>query len=453
MPDPVSVIIPTYNWSAALRVSIASVLAQTHRDFELLVIGDCCTDDSAQVVQSFGDSRVQWHNLTFRHKSQSGPNNYGIGIASGNLIAYLGHDDVWHPDHLQSLKRKVDETGAELACAVTAMYGPPGSGIRFVSGIFVEGRCRPQDFVPPSSLMHRRSLTGKIGPWGRPEELSAPVDCDILSRAFRAGARMVSTERLTVFKFNASLRRDSYLRRDTSEQQEMLERLKDDPARCVEQEWAGLMRAWREHRLSEHFIPDDWACPPGSHHRSNLRARGLEEVEVCELSATRRFALDDQASTMDWHAVESCGEWGSFRWSGPSPKATLVLPVRVPQQFLVRLQILNWLGVDVAKEVTLLVAGERVDFRCKEADPPAVRLEITVSAKLQPNGPLRVEIAASRLRCPYFDTGGQSPDRRWLGVCVNWIELQPGIDTPQTIALADSAAVHEMTCKPGLSGD
>jgi GT2 family glycosyltransferase len=425
MAVAVTVIIATYNWSAALRVSIASVLAQSHRDFELLVVGDCCTDDSAEVVQSIGDSRVRWHNLGLRHKSQSGPNNYGIGIASGSLIAYLGHDDVWHPDHLRSLVSKIGEADAELACGVSLMYGPPGSGVRFLSGIFPEGRYRRRDFVPPSSLMHRKSLIERIGPWGSPETLAAPVDCDFLVRAFEAGARLVSTERLTVFKFNASLRRDSYLRREVSEQRQMLSRLTADPARCVEEEWAGVLRAHREFRLREHVMPGRWTGPSGSEHRSNLRGRGLADPPAEELSAARRFALDDQHSTLDWHAVERSDEWGTFRWSGPSPAAMLVLPIRAPRHYAVRLRVLNWFGADLSNEVTLRIRGEPVKFTSRDMAPPSVVLEAEVSTLEAPEGPLRVELLAARLRCPYFETDGGSPDTRWLGICVNWIEVEP----------------------------
>jgi GT2 family glycosyltransferase len=421
---PVTVIIPTYNFSAALRVSIASVLAQTYRDFELLVIGDCCTDDSAEVVGSFRDPRVHWHNLSVRHKTQSGPNNFGLEIAAGTLIAYLGHDDIWHPDHLRSIVGTIEEAGADLACGVCIMYGPPGSGVRYVSGVFIEGHYRRHDFLPPSSLMHRRELMDRIGPWGRPEELSAPVDSDLLRRAFQSGARLVSTERLTVFKFNSAWRRDSYLRPDVSEQRKMLERLSADPAACVEQEWAGLMRARREYRLFDPTILDEWDRPPGFFHHAYMRARGLEGVDTCELSENRRFMMDDQDSTLDWHGVEQTSDWGTYRWSGPSPTAVLTLPVRVPSGFRICLQLLNWLGVNIADEVGLFVSGEKVEFTCREMQSPAVCLEANLSAPQLSTGPLRVQISA-KLRCPYLETEGRSSDTRWLGVCVNWIELEP----------------------------
>ena len=69
----VSVIIATYNWATVLPYSIGSVLDQTFTDFELLVVGDGCTDESADVVASFQDPRVHWVNLPRNTGHQAGP--------------------------------------------------------------------------------------------------------------------------------------------------------------------------------------------------------------------------------------------------------------------------------------------------------------------------------------------------------------------------------------------
>ena len=69
----VTVIIATYNWSTVLPYSIASVLDQRFGDFEVLVIGDGCTDDSEQVVSSVADARVHWHNLRRTPATSRGP--------------------------------------------------------------------------------------------------------------------------------------------------------------------------------------------------------------------------------------------------------------------------------------------------------------------------------------------------------------------------------------------
>ena len=96
MDPSVTVIIPTYNWSNVLPYSIASVLRQTLSDFELLVIGDGCTDDSEAVVRRVDDPRVKWINLPKNTGHQSEPNNEGLRQARGQCIAYLGHDTISH---------------------------------------------------------------------------------------------------------------------------------------------------------------------------------------------------------------------------------------------------------------------------------------------------------------------------------------------------------------------
>jgi hypothetical protein len=281
--------------------------------------------------------------------------------------------------------------------------------------------------------MHRKSLTDRIGGWRNPEELVAPVDCDLMTRAFDSGVRMVSTGRLTVFKFHACVRRDTYLRRDTSEQAAMLARLRADPERCAEQEWFGLMQAWREYRLGTVSLPAVWPGVPGERHRANLIARGVEAPESEDLSSLRRFALDDQLSTMDWHAVEHRPEWGTFRWSGPSPAAMLLLPVRVKRDFQLRLQLLNPFQADLEKELGLVVAGKKVKFRLQAGDAGTVLL----SAECGPcqSGPLRIEITCARMRCPHFESGETNPDTRWLGACVNWVEIEP-LSSPSYLARA-----------------
>src|SRR5947207_7975428 len=80
----VTVIMATYNWSSVLPYSIGSALRQSFTDFELLVVGDGCTDDSEQVVTAIGDPRVRWINLSSNSGHQSAPNNEGLRQARGD---------------------------------------------------------------------------------------------------------------------------------------------------------------------------------------------------------------------------------------------------------------------------------------------------------------------------------------------------------------------------------
>ena len=101
----VSVVTATYNRSHILRHSIASVIAQRLTDWELIVVGDACTDDTADVVASFDDPRIRYHALAANVGEQSGPNNEGVALARGEMIAFLNHDDLWLPDHLALLPK------------------------------------------------------------------------------------------------------------------------------------------------------------------------------------------------------------------------------------------------------------------------------------------------------------------------------------------------------------
>src|ERR1700692_4573899 len=90
----ISIIVATYNWSSALYCALRSIQLQTFRDFEVLVVGDGCTDDSESVVRSLNDARFKWHNLPQNYGSQYAPNNRGLELAKAKWGAYLGEDDI-----------------------------------------------------------------------------------------------------------------------------------------------------------------------------------------------------------------------------------------------------------------------------------------------------------------------------------------------------------------------
>lgn len=221
----VSVIIPTYNWSSALRLAIGSILWQIEQNFEILVMGDACTDDSEAVVRSFGDARIHWHNLSINSGSQSAPNNAGLALARGRYVAYLGHDDVWHPAHLRWMTAAM-EGGADLASSLVEMIGPQGTNYRVVTGVYPWRGYNGKRGLPPSGLMHRREITSRIGGWKDYRETWRNPDADFVFRAFEAGCRFVSAGELTVFKFNSALRKNSYVEKPIQEQMDYLRRIR-----------------------------------------------------------------------------------------------------------------------------------------------------------------------------------------------------------------------------------
>jgi len=229
-PTPrVSVIVSTYNWSSVLRYAIQSVLQQTYRDWELLVIGDGCTDDSEQVAMRFRDRRIRWHNLPSNTGNQSMPNNKGIELARGQLIAYLGHDDLWHPEHLRLLVQAIDHTGANLSYAIGEMIQPLAPIKRALSGLSASGHYEPGQFVPPSTILHRKAAAQDIGGWRDYRTIVLPSDVDFLTRLWQHSGNFAAVPELTVFKFPSAVRPGSYSDKPSHEQESYADRLRNEP--------------------------------------------------------------------------------------------------------------------------------------------------------------------------------------------------------------------------------
>jgi glycosyltransferase involved in cell wall biosynthesis len=214
MTPRVTVLMATYNWSSVLPYSIGSALLQTLADFELLVLGDGCTDDSEQVVRGIDDPRVHWIDLP-RHGHQSGPNNEGIRRARGEYIAYLGHDDLWLPHHLEVLVAALD-AGADVAHSA-------------ISVVPVDASPTHAATLPPTSVAHRRAMIDRIGGWSDYRQLKVMPEQDLWQRAGRAGMRFTFVPRLTAIKFPAAWRRDVYRERPSHEQAAWLARIRSEP--------------------------------------------------------------------------------------------------------------------------------------------------------------------------------------------------------------------------------
>ena len=238
----VSVVIPTYNWSSVLRYAIRTALWQTYSKLEVLIVGDCCTDDSEQVAGSFGDPRVRWHNLPENSGNQAGPNRVALELARGDYIAYLGHDDVWLPTHLAWLVEGVTQTGSRLAHTHAEWIGP-------------EGAYRSLGGAPISSYLHDSELGRELG-WRDHREIVLGPDHDFIQRA-EERARPLVLPALTVFKFPSAWRKNSYIEKPSHEQADYVRRIESERGfvyrECAAAVTAALRRARR---------PDDFEADP-----------------------------------------------------------------------------------------------------------------------------------------------------------------------------------------------
>lgn len=98
MKPIVSVVIPTYNHERYIAEALDSVLAQTYKDYEVIVVDDGSTDNTREVVKSYGDA-VRY--IYQQNKRMSAARNTGIRAAQGEYIAFLDSDDTWYPQKLE----------------------------------------------------------------------------------------------------------------------------------------------------------------------------------------------------------------------------------------------------------------------------------------------------------------------------------------------------------------
>jgi glycosyltransferase involved in cell wall biosynthesis len=166
-PEPlVSVRIATYNRVDTLfERALPSVLRQTYANWELIVVGDACTDDTEARVRAVEDARVRFVNLPFRGPYPDDPRarwhvvgynamNAGLRMATGRWIAAIDDDDEFDPDHLTTLLDHARTTRAELAYGqlrvVTAethepvdhrlcTWPPKGGGFNFLASLMHAG--------------------------------------------------------------------------------------------------------------------------------------------------------------------------------------------------------------------------------------------------------------------------------------------------------------------------
>ena len=166
----ITVLIPTHQRADVVGFAIRSVLAQTVQDFELFVVGDGCSDETADVVTGFADARIRWFDLPKAPGFGYGNRNVALREAQGDVVAYLAHDDLWLPDHLEQVAGALDDPRVEFAHSLSVFVLRDGTlAAREVNLL------DPRDYadlvehghflVSSSTLAHRRAALDRYGWW------------------------------------------------------------------------------------------------------------------------------------------------------------------------------------------------------------------------------------------------------------------------------------------------
>jgi glycosyltransferase involved in cell wall biosynthesis len=192
----ISIIIPTYNRCNLLPRAINSVLNQSFKNFELIIVDDGSTDETKKIIEKYlkKNSRIK-----YIYQKNSGspaqPRNTGIKIAKGNYIAFLDHDDEWFNDKLEKqikmyIKNNKDNKIGLVGCGAISINTKSKEKkiIKFPPSLKIKSAKALKKIIPYScsSIMIKKSIFQEIGLFDEKMRVSDDYDMYIrISRKYR----------------------------------------------------------------------------------------------------------------------------------------------------------------------------------------------------------------------------------------------------------------------------
>ncbi len=188
-PDKtISIIMPTYNRHQYIKQAITSILNQTFRDFEIIVVNDGGSRECEAIIDSFKSDKIRY--LYVEHGGLSHALNEGVLASRSKYIAYLDDDDQYYPDHLQSLVSAIELSNSfvytDAYCEVKMYedekWTTKAKTVEFSSDFdFVS--LSENNYIPILCMAHRRDCFEQTGLFER--ELPNAMDWDLWIKASR----------------------------------------------------------------------------------------------------------------------------------------------------------------------------------------------------------------------------------------------------------------------------
>ncbi len=202
----ISVYTPTYNRAdVLLDRAVKTVLAQTYKNFEFIIVGDCCTDHTAEAVGKIKDNRIRFYNLpkrsyryppTAENHWLAGPvvaANQALSMARGKWIARIDDDDLWTPDHLENLLNFAQAGNYEF---VSAAYEAERYGQRVV----IDEKGKTPRIGGTQTWFYRsylKFMRYNINCWRK--SWNRVNDTDLQDRFYKAGVHMGFLEKVVAY--------------------------------------------------------------------------------------------------------------------------------------------------------------------------------------------------------------------------------------------------------------
>jgi len=160
----VSVILPTYNRAYIIERAIDSVLNQSFKDFELIIIDDASTDNTFSIINKYVDKRIVYLKREINSCVEKvSARNDGIRIARGKYIAYIDSDNSWFKNHLKYLYEFIEHN--KRLCFVYCDSWVWRYGIKRKERGFAEKMAVPFPFADTGEMFHKKKCAEKMGMW------------------------------------------------------------------------------------------------------------------------------------------------------------------------------------------------------------------------------------------------------------------------------------------------
>lgn len=143
----ISVVVPLYNVEELVRKCLESIKQQTFEDFEVWVVDDESTDNSAAVADEFAAADSRFHVIRNKHSGPGIGRNVGLENSTGKYIVFIDSDDFVTPDYLEKLHRACEDNDADVAICNFAFYYPEKNKIKDKKEKPEEGIICPTDAI------------------------------------------------------------------------------------------------------------------------------------------------------------------------------------------------------------------------------------------------------------------------------------------------------------------
>jgi teichuronic acid biosynthesis glycosyltransferase TuaG len=169
----VSIITPCYNSESYIKETINSVIQQTFKEWELIIVDDCSTDSSPEIIKSFCfDKRIKYFKTERNSGSPALPRNIGIQESRGEYIAFLDSDDLWLPNKLESQIKFSESNDASFIYSNYSIFCTFDS----IGGIIKAPRkasykdLLKRDYIPMLTVLIRKDVLKGVEFSNRPQE-------------------------------------------------------------------------------------------------------------------------------------------------------------------------------------------------------------------------------------------------------------------------------------------